>query len=299
MPTVPTTQTIEAKQLLHAQAELGEGALWHPKEEKLYWVDILGSTLNIYDPKTKENRQIETGSFIGTVVPHSDGGVLVALQSGIHHLDAGTEELRLIVNPLPGPPVRFNDGKCDPSGRFWVGSLYMDGTRGKSVLYCLDQEGYVHKKLQDVSISNGIVWTADRKTMFYNDTPTLTVQAFDYDDETGAISNRRVAFSIPEEYGYPDGMSIDTEGKLWIAMWGTGSVNRYDPQSGKLLQQVKVPAPHTTSCVFGGKDLKTLYITTARAELSEEQLNRYPLSGDLFVAELDVAGVSANYYKPA
>ena len=173
----------------------------------------------------------------------------------------------------------------------------MDGERGTSKLYRFDGDGSLHEMLHEVSISNGIVWTADKKTMYYNDTPTLTVQAFDYDDATGAISNRRISIRIPEEQGYPDGMSIDAEDKLWIAMWGAGSVNRYDPQSGELLQQVRIPAPNVTSCAFGGKDLKTLYITSARVELSAEELERHPLSGDVFTTEVEVAGVPANFYK--
>lgn len=289
---------IHASHLLPAQAELGEGALWHPHEHCLYWVDIMKSELHFYDPESRKGRSLSTKSYVGTVVPTEEfGEAIVALQDGIYRIDTKTGTRTLIVNPLPGPPVRFNDGKCDPSGRFWVGTLHMDGTRNQSQLFRLDADGSLHEMLSDVSISNGIVWTADRKRMYYNDTPTLTVQVFDYNDETGDISNRSIAFNIPGGHGYPDGMSIDAEGMLWIAMWGTGSINRYDPQSGALLHQVKVPASHTTSCAFGGPDLKTLYITTARAELSDEQLSEYPQSGDLFVAEVDVAGVLANVYR--
>lgn len=289
---------VEAKPVLRAQAELGEGSIWNPLDERLYWVDILNSILHVYDPKTGADKVIPTGSYVGTVVPVAGGDVLVGLQKGIYRMNLETRELALLINPLPGPPVRFNDGKCDPSGRFWVGTISMDGARGKSKLYRLDRDGSLHEMLSDVSISNGIVWTADRKTMYYNDTPTLTVQAFDYDDETGNISNRRIAFRIPEGHGYPDGMSIDAADKLWIAMWGTGNVNCYDPRSGELLRQVKVPAPHTASCAFGGKDLETLYITTARSEMEAEDLKRYPMSGDLFAAEMDVRGVPANIYQP-
>jgi sugar lactone lactonase YvrE len=295
MPSSPAV--INAKHLLSTQTELGEGALWHPHEHCLYWVDILKSELHFYDPESRKGRWLPTRTYVGTVVPTAEfGEVLVALQDGIFRMNTATGARTLITNPLPGHPVRFNDGKCDPAGRFWVGTIHMDGARGKSHLYRLDADGTIHEVLNDVSISNGIVWTADKKLMYYNDTPTLTVQAFDYDDAMGTVQNRRVAFSIPEEHGYPDGMSIDAEGMLWIAMWGAGSVNRYNPETGALLAQIKVPAPHTTSCAFGGADLKTLYITSARTELDAEQLARYPQSGDLFYAELDVAGVEANVY---
>lgn len=298
MSTNASPTITEAKQLLHAQARLGEGAIWNPANEKLYWVDILGCTLHIYDPVTGADTEYATGDYVGTVVPLEDGEVLLALQTGIHSMNIQTRVLTLLANPIGGPPVRFNDGKCDPAGRFWVGTISMDGKKGTSILYRYDRDGSLHEMLHEVSISNGIVWTSDKKTMYYNDTPTLTVQAFDYDDASGAISNRRIAFRIPEGQGYPDGMTIDAEDKLWIAMWGAGSVNRYDPESGELLQQVKVPAPHTTSCAFGSKDLKTLYITTARVELEDQQLEQYPMSGDVFVADVDVAGIPANFYRP-
>lgn len=290
---------IQARPLLPAGATLGEGSLWHPQQQKLYWVDIMRSELHIYDPQTGADTMLPTGSYASTVVPiEGSADVLVALQTGIYRMNTFTSALSLLINPLPGPPVRFNDGKCDPSGRFWVGTISMDGARKQSKLYRLDRDDSLHEILSDVSISNGIVWTADRKTMYYNDTPTGTVQAFDYDDASGTISNRRVAIRMQEGDGWPDGMSIDSEGKLWIAMWGAGSINRYDPPSGELLLQVKVPAPHTSSCAFGGPDLKTLYITTARAELSDEELAQYPQSGNLFAAEVDVVGVPARPYRP-
>ncbi len=293
------TPTItEARHLLPAQAVLGEGAIWHPAEGKLYWVDILGKALHVFDPQSGADRVLPTGSYVGTVVPSEHGQVILGLQNGIHRMNVVTGALSLLVNPLPGPPVRFNDGKCDPAGRLWIGTISMDGARGSSKLYCYDGDGSLHEVLNDVSISNGIVWTADRKTMYYNDTPSSTVQAFDYDYETGNISNRRVAIRIPESDGWPDGMCIDAEDKLWIAMWGAGSVNHYDPLSGTLLRQVKVPAPHTASCTLGGPELKTLYITTARVELTDEELKRFPLSGDLFAAEVEVPGVPAGFYRP-
>jgi sugar lactone lactonase YvrE len=172
----------------------------------------------------------------------------------------------------------------------------LDGRKKGASLYRIDDDHSVHVMLDDVSISNGIVWTSDKKTMYYNDTPTLTVQAFDYDDRTGELSNRRVVVKIPKDSGYPDGMTIDAEDKLWVALWGGNCVARFDPLSGALLQKIAVPAPNVSSCAFGGKDLKTLYITTAREGLSEEKLKEFPLSGGLFSVEPGVMGVPANFY---
>ncbi len=283
--------------VLDAQAMLGEGAIWHPLENRLYWVDIEGKSLHIFDPATGGNRLIPVGERIGTVVPADRGGVLVALQNGIHHLDVKTAKLTFIVNPLPDNNVRFNDGKCDPSGRFWLGSLALDSRRRGAALYRMDADASVREMLDSVSISNGIVWTADKKTMYYNDTPTMTVQAFDYDDQTGSISNRRVAIKIPRGSGAPDGMTIDSEDKLWIALWGGSCVARFDPLTGELLEKIIVPAPNVSSCAFGGKDLGTLYITTARAWVSTEKLAEFPQSGGLFAVTPGVKGVKASFYK--
>lgn len=252
----------EAVLELDAKANLGEGAIWHPTENKLYWVDIEGKLLHIYDPETQTNKSLPVGARIGTVVPVADGGVLVALQTGIHKLDTKTGKLQWLNNPLPDSAMRFNDGKCDPAGRFWVGSLAMDSRKRGASLYRMEASGKVHTVLDSVTISNGIVWTADKKNMYYNDTPTMTVQAFDYNNTTGELSNRRIAVRIPQGIGAPDGMTIDAEGKLWVALWGGYAVARFDPNTGALLEKIKVPAPHVTSCAFGGKNLETLYITT-------------------------------------
>ncbi|MEO8406613.1 MAG: SMP-30/gluconolactonase/LRE family protein, partial [Chitinophagaceae bacterium] len=275
-------EDLNAELVLDAKTTLGEGSIWHPKENKLYWLDIEGKSVHIYDPATKEDKQFPTGSMVGTIVPVKGGGVLVALQNGIHKMDTKTGQLTLLNNPLPESGIRFNDGKCDPSGRFWVGTMALDSRRKGAVLYRFDKDKSLHVMLDSVSISNGIVWTADKKTMYYNDTPTGTVQAFDYDDKTGNISNRRVAVRIPRGSGSPDGMTIDADGNLWVALWGGYAVGKFNPITGELLQKVKVPAPNVSSCAFGGKNLETLYITTARSGMKSDKLTEFPLSGGLF-----------------
>ncbi|WP_089320035.1 SMP-30/gluconolactonase/LRE family protein [Pontibacter ummariensis] len=290
-----TTAALE----LDAKARLGEGALWHPTENKLYWIDIEGEKLHVYDPATKKDTEFLAGARIGTVVPVQGGGALVALQNGIHKIDTKTGKLTFIANPLK-EGIRFNDGKSDPAGRFWVGSMALDSKKGAASLYRMDKDRSVHEVLDSVTISNGIVWSPDKKTMYYVDTPTMAVQAFDYNNETGEISNGRVVIRIPQSAGgAPDGMTIDAEGKLWVALWGAGAVTRWDPATGELLQRIEVPAPHTTSVAFGGKNLDKLYITSAREWLSPEQLEKYPLSGGLFVVEPGVRGVPAEFYEGA
>ncbi|MEX6691174.1 SMP-30/gluconolactonase/LRE family protein [Danxiaibacter flavus] len=288
---------LTASLILDARAELAEGPIWNYRENKLYWVDIDGRKLHIYDPETKEDRALETTEKIGTVVPMENGDVLVALQSGIHQMNTTTGELVFMTNPLPDPEIRFNDGKCDPSGRFWVGSMHLKQIKGKASLYRMDADDVVHQMLDNVTISNGIAWSADKKTMYYVDTPTKKVDAFDYDDAAGNISNRRTVIHVPEGSGSPDGMTIDEEGMLWTALWGDFSVARWNPLTGELLGKVTVPVPQVSACAFGGKDLSTLYITTARENMSKEDLEKYPLSGSLFAVDLKVKGVKANFYK--
>jgi sugar lactone lactonase YvrE len=288
---------LTAELVLDARAALGEGSLWNPLEKKLYWVDIEGKALHVYDPKTKRDEQYPMGSRIGTVVPVEGGAMLVALQTGIHKFDPGNAKLEFLNNPLPDKNLRFNDGKCDPSGRFWVGSIALDSRPKAAALYRFDHDKTITRMLDNVTISNGIVWTADRKTMYYNDTPTQTVQAFDYDDKTGQINNGRVAIHIPGGSGAPDGMTIDAEGKLWVALWGGNCVARFDPGSGTLLQKISVPAPNVSSCAFGGDDLGTLYITTARQSLKPGKLEEFPLSGGLFATRPGVKGVPAFFFK--
>jgi len=282
--------------VLDAKAILGEGSIWHPLENKLYWIDIDGKLLHIYDPLTNKNEQYYLGARIGTVVHVRSGGALVALQNGIHKIDIKTGEFSFIINPLNDPAIRFNDGKCDPSGRFWVGTYALDSRKEVGVLYRFDPNGSIHLMLENITISNGIVWSGDKKMMYYIDTPTQAVQGFDYDDETGQISNGRVVVRIPKEEGAPDGMAIDNEGKLWIALWGAAAAGRFDPITGKMLDKIDVPAPNVTSCAFGGKDFKTLYITTARKSMSEEELKEFPLSGGLFAVEPGAQGVPTHFF---
>lgn len=294
---MPTDSTLKAELVIDTKATLGEGAIWHPTEKKLYWIDIEGQYLYRYDPETKINDSFELGERVGTVVPVIGGGVLVALQNGIHFLDTQTGTLRFINNPLTDTNIRFNDGKCDPSGRFWVGSMHLQQTKGTAALYRMDTDGSIQKMVDGVTISNGIAWSSDKRKMYYVDSPLHRIDVFDYDDATGNISNRRTVIIVPDNLGDPDGMTIDTEDKLWVALWGSNAVGRFDPTTGELLEKVEVPAPQITSCAFGGTNLDTLYITSAREGMNEDQLKEHPLSGALFAVKTSYKGRDANFYK--
>lgn len=279
------------------KATLGEGAIWNYKTQELYWVDIEGKQLNIYNPKSRENRILETKSRIGTVVPFTEKEALVALEDGVYKIDLKTGKTTLfsdLKSELIGS--RLNDGKCDPSGRFWIGSMHFNQTKGKANLYTITSENILQKKIDSVTISNGIVWTSDKKTMYYIDTPTSSIKAYDYNNETGEISNGKVAVQIPKSLGFPDGMTIDEKNMLWVGMWNGNAVIRFNPKTGKVISKIEVPAHNITSCAFGGENLDILYITSASIDMTADEIKKYPLAGSVFKIKPRVKGVNSNFY---
>jgi sugar lactone lactonase YvrE len=278
--------------ILEANALLGESPSWHEEGCFLYWVDIQRKELHVFDPETMGDRIINVGQLVGCVVPRKSGGVALALQNGFAGLDIETEKLTFLVDPESNLPAnRFNDGKCDPAGRFLAGTMAANETPGAGSLYSLDTDLQVSILLTNLSISNGIGWSPDYSVMYFIDTPTRQIQAFDYDLDRGSISRRRVAVTIPDGAGYPDGMTTDEEGMIWVAMWGGAKVIRVNPKTGTLLRSVSVPSANVTSCVFGGSDRNELYITTARMGMGEIELNRYPQAGGLFRLKTDIIGI--------
>ncbi|WP_252723151.1 SMP-30/gluconolactonase/LRE family protein [Pseudotamlana agarivorans] len=282
------------------EAKLGEGAIWNYKTQELYWVDIEGKSLHVYNPKLKTNKVFKTKSRIGTVVPIDEMETIIALEDGVYILNNKSGDYKMFTdmsNELEG--CRLNDGKCDPSGRLWVGSMHLNQEKGKANLYTINGKGVLEQKLSNRTISNGIVWTANRNTMYYIDTPTSQIKAYDYDDKTGGISNERIAVQIPVDFGFPDGMTIDAEDMLWVGMWNGNAVIRFNPKTGKVLQKIEVPAHNVTACAFGGKNLEILYITTASVDMTEEEHKAFPLAGSLFSVIPGVKGVQSTMFNKA
>ncbi len=283
---------------MDTQSTLGEGAIWNYKTGELMWVDIKKEILNVYNPATGYNKEMFTGQMIGTVVPTESGNALVALQNGIYHFNMETGAKKLLLDPEADlPDNRFNDGKCDPSGRFWAGTISTKGDREVAALYRFDPDTTIHKMVDKVSISNGIVWSADKTKMYYIDTPTQKVMAYDYDDATGEILNPEVAVNVPSELGSPDGMTIDENDNLWVALWGGSAVGCWNPASGELIDKIEVPAKNITSCAFGDEDMGTLYITSAREATSKEELEKWPHAGGVFKYRPGVKGVQAFFFN--
>ncbi|MCY1723446.1 SMP-30/gluconolactonase/LRE family protein [Prolixibacteraceae bacterium Z1-6] len=283
--------------VIDSKSELGEGAIWNYKTGELMWINIKGKILNFYNPLTANNKEMLTGQMIGTVVPSESGDVLVALQNGIYALNVKTGSKKLLIDPEADlPNNRFNDGKCDPAGRFWAGTMSTADEKNAGALYRFDPDTTIHTMIENVSISNGIVWSADKTKMYYIDTPTQKVMGYNYDNETGEISNPKTAVEVPSEMGFPDGMTIDEEGNIWVALWGGAAVACWNPESGELIRTIDVPAKNVTSCAFGDDDLGTLYITTAREATSDEDLVKYPNAGGVFKIRPGVKGVEAFFF---
>ncbi|MBB3124287.1 sugar lactone lactonase YvrE [Mesoflavibacter sabulilitoris] len=281
-------------------SKLGEGAIWNYKTEELYWVDIEGQTLNIYNPKTKNNNVIKTPSKIGTVVPYTKQQAVIALEDGIYQVNLDNGKLNQISNiEASMTENRFNDGKCDPQGNFWVGSMHLKESSPKASLYKVAPNGTTTKMIDSVTISNGIVWSKDAKTMYYIDTPTKTIKSYNYDIKTSTISNEKVAVNVPESLGYPDGMTIDQNDMLWVALWNGNAVAQFNPKTGQLISKIEVPAHNVTSCAFGGKNLDVLYITTSTKDMTNEEREKYPLAGSIFKYKPEAKGRPAFFFKEA
>ncbi|MBS0026957.1 SMP-30/gluconolactonase/LRE family protein [Chitinophaga sp. 22321] len=275
--------------------ELAEGACWWPERNSWCWVDILGHT--IYVRAENGGQQVfDVGTHVTTLVPVAERGELIAgLKSGVAFFspERGVGPLLAVLDEREN--MRCNDGKCDPAGRLWIGTMQMPAEEGTGTLFCIAGKEAPVVKLRGVTISNGLVWKGDR--MYYNDTHTGTIQAFNYDGVTGNIVFSRVAVHIPPELGCPDGMAIDSEGMLWVAHWGGSGVYCWNPETGVLLAKVMVPAPHVSSCAFGGVNMDEMLITTAREHMTAAEIAQYPLSGSVFHVKLPVKGLPANYFK--
>jgi len=280
---------MQVELLFDAKATLGEGPVWDARTQTLFWLDILEK--RVY---AESALFLELDGFVGCLAPRQQGGLILAVSErrlSFRTLQPASVKTTLL-SSLKNEPSnnRFNDGKCDPRGRFLAGTMNLNESDPTGSLYSFDGTS-ITKLLGNITISNGMTWSPDYRTFYYIDTPTREVQAFDYDLDTGALANPRPAVRLPESLGWPDGMTSDVRGNLWIAMWGGAQVTKWDPATGLLLEQIPVPAKNVSSCVFGGKNLNELYITSARKGLDEAMLAQYPLTGSVFRLETKVEGM--------
>ena len=285
---------VTADVVVRANAELGEGPVWDTRSGRIAWIDILGRRIHLTDPRTGETKSIEVPSPVGSIAPRARGGFVAALEDGFWVIGDGPPR-RVATVPEARPELRFNDGKCDPRGRFWAGTIAYDEAEGAASLYRLGADGRVVRVLAGVTISNGLAWTRDTTTMYYIDSPTQRIDAFSYEAETGDIRDRRTVVQVPVELGSPDGMTIDADGGLWVALWGGSAIHRY--VDSRLDRVIRLPVSRPTSCAFGGPDLDELYVTSAWKGLSTDARRAEPLAGALFRLRPGVRGALPSVFR--
>jgi sugar lactone lactonase YvrE len=275
---------VRAEQVTGPVAYHGEGPVWSGRWGGLRWVDMFaGDVLSLAGDGGIERRHV--GTIAAVLRPRRQGGAVIGVERGFA-LEEADGTLGRLDELWSDTQVRMNEGGCDPDGRFYCGSMAYDHRPGAGALYRLDRDGSVRVVLGSVTVSNGLEWSPDGSRAYYNDTPTQRTDVFDYDRESG-LTDRRPFAEIPPEVGGPDGLTVDEEGGVWVALYGGGAVRRYTPE-GVLDGVIEVPARQVTACTFGGPDLDQLYITTSREGLEPDE---DPLAGSLFRAAVGVAGL--------
>lgn len=278
--------------VLAARAVLGEGACWFVEEQRLYWVDILRCEVHRFDPATGKDEVRKTPCHVSLVQPTTRGDLVLGTRDGIARMDFETGKFVVLCDPeaqIPGN--RFNDGKPDPRGRLFAGSIAYDGSDKKANLWRIEPDLSFTKLIDHAGNSNGLGWSPDQKTFYWTDTKTGCVFAFDYDAIRGGITNRRVAVEVNKSVGRPDGLTVDAEGFLWTALWGGYGVARWNPANGELVEKVTCPVPYVTCPSFGGGDLDVLYFTTAQKGRDEMEPTPEVEAGNIFAVRPGVKGL--------
>ncbi|XP_043548256.1 regucalcin-like [Chiloscyllium plagiosum] len=295
--------SIKIECVLKEKYSVGESPAWEEKHGTLLYADITEQNVYRWHPESNQVEKVHVDASVGAVVPRRSGGYVLAIGKQFAFLDWENKKVTDIAQiDDKKTNIRFNDGKVDPAGRFLAGTMAVETQPGEferhqGALYTLQTNHSVIKHFDQVDISNGLDWSLDHKIFYYIDSLSFTVDAFDYDLQTGKISNRRVVYKLEKDEAIPDGQCIDSEGKLWVACYNGGRILRIDPETGKRIQTVKLPVSKTTSCCFGGKDYSDLYVTTATKRMDEESLRKEPLAGGIFkVTGLGVKGIPPYSY---
>ena len=284
--------------VFEVRARLGEGPVWDARTRRLYWVDIYNHRIHRFDPSTRQDDILRLPEIVTCVVPTRRGLLLVALRHDLALLDPSTEELtRVLTLEADQPDLRFNDGKVDPQGRFWIGSMSASGL-AQGALYRYDPDGSVRGMESGLTISNGMGWSPNGRTFYHTDSTARRIYAYDYDEGSGAITGRRVFADLSGSPAFPDGLAVDGEGCVWSAQWDGWCVIRFAPD-GREVRRLELPVQRPTSCCFGGPELRTLYITSASVGLSEQEVQLCPLSGDLFWVETETSGLPGRPFDDA
>jgi sugar lactone lactonase YvrE len=288
------TQTIE---VFHQGSDrLGECPLWHPAEQRLYWIDSRAPAIHRADLATGTHESRPLDAVIGSFAFCRSGGLLLATATGFHRFDFEAGQASPLVDPEANlPDNRFNDGRCDRVGRFWAGTMNDVRRDPTGSLYRLDADASIHLIRGDIIVPNSIAWSPDDRTMYLADTYRTVIHAYDFDLADGAVSNGRIFADTAGRKGRPDGSAIDEAGCLWNAEYAGGSIVRYAPD-GRIDQVVDMPVSQPSCCCFGGPDLGTLFVTSATQRLSPEDLAAQPLAGAVFAINVGVKGLPESFY---
>jgi len=290
--------TMKSVQVAFAgRAELAEGPTWY--KDALWWVNIVEGTLNRWDPRTGLNTSRATAGFLGAAAPASDGRWLLARKHDCVLLDWETGAFTPFASTPHGLQTehRFNDGKVGPAGNFWVGTLSLKKRPHEAALYVLDGAGDFQRVRTGLTLANGLAWSPDSRRFYHVDTPTKRVQAFDFSPGDSRLANESTLIHFLDTEGFPDGLTCDAEGNLWIALWGAGEVVRIEGQTGKVIERHKLPVTQVSSCTFGGPGLSTLFITTAWENFTLDQRQAQPLAGSIFSLETNTRGQATRVFQ--
>jgi len=292
-----TASALRAELVLDARATLGESPVWDPDRRLLWWVDILGKVIHGFDPATGSDRAVAIGEAVGAVALRATGGLVFAAAGRIAALDPETGRIEDIVAFDPETPARrMNDAKCDPTGALWVGRMALDGAPGLGSLLRLDPDLRLTTVETGLAVPNGMAWSTDGRRMYFIDSMRRQVTVHAFDAATRTIKPGRPLLTLPDEAGLPDGMTIDADACLWVAMWDGGCVLRIAPD-GRPIDRIDVPGvSQASSCTFGGDDLGDLYITTARETFTDDDAAREPTAGGLFRVRPGPRGVAADRF---
>lgn len=290
---------VDIKLLVDCKCNIAECPSYDKENHLLYWVDIFGKQIFRYDIDTKKLDTKSVNKYVSYIVPRKQGGVIIGLQDGMYHYDFDTEICMFLGRPNKYDPYtyRFNDGKCDVMGRIWTGTTAFFEERFDCSLYKVDNGHVFNEMFQGINVSNGLGWSPDNKKMYYIDSGKKLIYSFDFDAEGGRISNKKVIINYKDEGANPDGMTVDSEGMLWICHWGGYTLSRWNPNTGKKIDKIEMPVKQVTCPIFGGKNMSELYVTTARYGCTEDELKKQPHAGSIYKIKLNMKGTPSYSYN--